>query len=87
MTELLTIVTGFHVKFSVQTYDETQSNGTKKNQKKKRTFANTERDVLRGHFPRLVERKTFSSAFVLLPQVTHNHHWFLKAQEKILHVG
>lgn len=30
MTELLTIVTGFHVKFSVQTYDETQSNGTKK---------------------------------------------------------
>lgn len=49
----------------------------------KDTFANTERDVLCCHFPRLVERKTFSSALVLLPQVTHNHHWFLNGQETV----
>lgn len=49
----------------------------------KRTFANTERDVLCGHFPRLVQRKTFSSALVLLPQVTHNHQWFLNGEETV----
>lgn len=43
----------------------------------KNTFLNTERNVLCGHFPGLVQRETFSSALVLLPQVAHHHHWFL----------
>ena len=45
-----------------------------------RTFADTERDVLCGHFGLLAEGETLFSAFVLLPQVAHNHSWFLTAK-------
>lgn len=43
----------------------------------KNTFLDAERNVLRGHFPGLVQGEAFSFAFVLLPQVAHHHHWFL----------